>query len=47
MLTKMDKLARGLIPMIEMVKVFSHVLNDVAEFGEAEGRRLDEALNDL
>jgi hypothetical protein len=33
--------------MIEMVKVFSHVLNDVAEFWEVEGRRLDEALNDL
>jgi len=33
--------------MIEMVKVFSRILNEVAEFEEVEGRRLDEALNDL
>jgi len=44
---QMDKLARGLTPMIEMVKVFSRILNEVAEFEEVEGRRLDEALNDL
>jgi hypothetical protein len=44
---QMDKLARGLTPMIGMVKVFSRILNEVAEFEEVEGRRLDEALNDL
>jgi hypothetical protein len=30
----MDKFARGLTPMIEMVKVFSRILNEVAEFEE-------------
>jgi hypothetical protein len=44
---QMDRFARGLTPMIEMVKVFSRILNEVAEFEEVEGRRLDEALNDL
>jgi len=47
MLTQVDKLVKGLAPMIDMIKVLIRILNEVAEFEEVEGKRLDEALNEL
>jgi len=47
MATKAERLARGFEPLIELLKLFSRILREVADFEESEGKRLDEALNEM
>jgi len=42
-----ERLARGFAPLIELLKLFSRVVREVAEFEESEGERLDQALNEM
>jgi hypothetical protein len=42
-----ERLARGFGPLIELLKILSRVVREVAEFEESEGERLDQALNEM
>jgi len=43
---EVGKLAKELAPMVEMIRIFSRMLNMIAEFEEAEGKNLEEALKE-
>jgi hypothetical protein len=47
MAAEAERLARGFAPLIELLKLFSRVVREVAEFEESEGERLDQALNEM
>ena len=47
MATEAERLARGFKPLIELLKTFSRAVREVADFEESEGKRLDQALNEL
>jgi DNA-binding Lrp family transcriptional regulator len=42
-----ERLAKGFAPLIELLKILSRVVREVAEFEESEGERLDQALNEM
>jgi hypothetical protein len=41
------RLAKGLAPFAELLRALGRVVREVAEFEESEGRRLDQALNEM
>jgi len=47
MAVEAERLARGFAPLIELLKLLSRVVREVAEFEESEGERLDQALNEM
>ena len=47
MAAEAERLAKGFAPLIELLRLFSRVVREVAEFEESEGERLDQALNEM
>ena len=47
MTIEVEKLTKGFAPLIDLLKLFSRVVKEVADFEESEGKRLDQALNEM
>jgi len=41
------RLAKGLAPLAELLRALGRAAREVAEFEESEGKRLDQALNEM
>jgi hypothetical protein len=42
-----ERITKGLAPLIELLKMLSKVIRQIAEYEELEGQSLDAALNEL